>query len=473
MINKNTQQNNSVNIGTISESTIYLKKSELPKNVSSFKNDVGYISESALNTWLKEHSYLSKNEINTLISKANLVVVDKINKTYDDDALTLLTEKVNNLSGEVTKLKDKLPGFISIDKEDSFATKSDLSGVNSKITNINTKLGNINTQINQINTTSSQKADKSEIPTKVSQLENDVPYLTQQDLNGFVKESKLTSTLKDYAKKSSLPAGTIATQEWVESQNFLTEEQDLSNLVKRTELQDYVKTSTLNSKLSNVVRKPELNNYALKQWVLDQNYIKETQDLSEFAKKSDLQDYIKATTFNSKFNSVVKKTDLNDYVKKDWIEQQGFITEVQDLKDYAKKSELADYVKSSALTSKLSGYAKTNTVYTKGEIDANYYKKPEADNIFAKKTDVESTYLKKIDAANKYLLIEDYRGLRDATVIGEKNSLDDLRNELSTLRNGFYIVNKNDIVVVKDNKIISMFKEGIPQVETDIYWETD
>ena len=125
MINKNTQQNNSVNIGTISESTIYLKKSELPKNVSSFKNDVGYISESALNTWLKEHSYLSKNEINTLISKANLVVVDKINKTYDDDALARLTEKVNNLSNEVLKLKDKLHGFISIDKEDSFATKSD------------------------------------------------------------------------------------------------------------------------------------------------------------------------------------------------------------------------------------------------------------------------------------------------------------------------------------------------------------
>ena len=53
MINKNTQQNNSVNIGTISESTIYLKKSELPKNVSSFKNDVGYMSKSDHNTCLK------------------------------------------------------------------------------------------------------------------------------------------------------------------------------------------------------------------------------------------------------------------------------------------------------------------------------------------------------------------------------------------------------------------------------------
>ena len=204
MINNNTSKNTNVNTGTKIETNIYLKKSELPKNVSSFKNDVGYISESALNTWMKEHSYLSKNEINALISKANLVVVDKINKTYDDDALALLTRKVNELAGEVLKIKDKLTGFISIDKEDSFATKSDLSGVNNKITNISTKLGNINTQISQINTTASQKADKSEIPTKVSQLENDVPYLTQQSLNGYVKESKLANVLKDYIRKSSV-----------------------------------------------------------------------------------------------------------------------------------------------------------------------------------------------------------------------------------------------------------------------------
>ena len=204
MINNNTSKNTNVNTSTKIETNIYLKKSELPKNVSSFKNDVGYISESALNAWMKEHSYLSKNEINTLISKANLVVVDKINKTYDDDALALLTRKVNELAGEVLKIKDKLTGFISIDKEDSFATKSDLSGINNKITNISTKLGSINTQISQINTTTSQKADKSEIPTKASQLENDVPYLTQQSLNGYVKESKLANVLKDYIRKSSV-----------------------------------------------------------------------------------------------------------------------------------------------------------------------------------------------------------------------------------------------------------------------------
>ena len=376
MINNNTSKNTNVNTGTKIETNIYLKKSELPKNVSSFKNDVGYISESALNTWMKEHSYLSKNEINALISKANLVVVDKINKTYDDDALALLTRKVNELAGEVLKIKDKLTGFISIDKEDSFATKSDLSGVNNKITNISTKLENINTQISQINTTTSQKADKSEIPTKVSQLENDVPYLTQQSLNGYVKESKLANVLKDYARKSSLPTGTIATQEWIDSQHFLTEEQDLSNFVQKQDLNGYVKNSALNDKFATVAKKSELSRYA-------------------------------------------RKTDVYD------------------------KSQIND--------------------------------------VFPTKKAVSDTYITKDEVRKGYLRIEDYRGLKDATVINDsyKNeTVDEFKSHINNLMSGFYIVNQNDVIIVKKRpdgtcEIVNIFKDGVSQVDTTIYWETD
>ena len=83
MINNNTNKTTQKSTATISESSIYLKKSELPQNVSSFKNDVGYISSSALSTWLKEHAYISKTEIMSLINKANLVVVDTVNKSAD------------------------------------------------------------------------------------------------------------------------------------------------------------------------------------------------------------------------------------------------------------------------------------------------------------------------------------------------------------------------------------------------------
>ena len=376
---------------------------------------------------MKEHSYLSKNEINALISKANLVVVDKINKTYDDDALALLTEKVNDLAGEVTAIKDKLTGFISIDKEYSVATKSDLSGVNSKITNINTKLGNINTQISQINTTSSQKADKSEIPTKVSQLENDVPYLTQQNLNGFVKESKLTSTLKDYAKKSSLPDGTIATQEWIDSQHFLTEGQDLSNFVQKQDLNSYVKNSALNDKLATVAKKSDITGMATQKWVNEQGFLKsESQDLSGFATKS-------------------------------WVEGKNYVTPSQ-LGQYAKKSDLSQY-------------AKKTDVYTKDQINST----------FPTKKEVSDTYITKDEVRKGYLRIEDYRGLKDATVINDSykdETVDEFKSHINNLMSGFYIVNQTDVIIVKKRpdgtcEIVSMFKDGIPQIDTTIYWETD
>jgi hypothetical protein len=447
--------------------------------VSSFKNDVGYISESALNTWLKAHSYLSKNEINALISKANLVVVDKINKTYDDDALALLTEKVNDLAGEVTAIKDKLTGFISIDKEDSFATKSDLSGVNSKITNINTKLGNINIQISQINTTTSQKADKSEIPTKVSQLENDIPYLTQQNLNGFVKESKLTSTLKDYAKKSSLPAGTIATQEWIDSQHFLTEEQDLSNLVQKQDLNSYVKNSVLNDKLATVAKKSDLNDYASKQWVNDQHFLTEEQDLSNFVQKQDLNSYVKNSALNDKLATVAKKSDISGMATQKWVNEQGFLkSESQDLSGFATKSwvEGKNYVTPSQLgqyakKSELSQYAKKTDVYTKDQINST----------FPTKKAVSDIYITKDEVRKGYLRIEDYRGLKDATVINDSykdETVDEFKSHINNLMSGFYIVNQTDVIIVKKRpdgtcEVVSMFKDGIPQIDTTIYWETD
>ena len=61
MINNTTPKNTNVSTGIKTESEIYLKKSELPKNIGSFKNDVGYISQSTLNSWLKNHNYITKN----------------------------------------------------------------------------------------------------------------------------------------------------------------------------------------------------------------------------------------------------------------------------------------------------------------------------------------------------------------------------------------------------------------------------
>ena len=51
-----------------------------------------------------------------------------------------------------------------------------------------------------------------------------------------------------------------------------------------------------------------------------------------------------------------------------------------------------------------------------------------------------------------------------STIISSKytdSTIEQLINDKDSLRNGFYIVNKTDIVIVKDHEIINMFKEGV------------
>ena len=144
MINTNTDKPTQKPTATISESSIYLKKSELPQNVSSFKNDAGYISSSALSTWLKEHAYISKTEITSLINKANLVVVDTVNKSADSEAINRLNQEITGIKGEIVEIKDILENinntYVSTERIKSLATKTDIANLSDEIYEISTTM---------------------------------------------------------------------------------------------------------------------------------------------------------------------------------------------------------------------------------------------------------------------------------------------------------------------------------------------
>ena len=283
MINNNTQNKPQTSTKT-SESTIYLKKSELPSNVSSFKNDAGYITSSSLDIWLKEHSYIPKNEINTLISK-----VDISNKSIDGSAIKGNTSDIAIIKGEIVGIKDVLDhindSYIDIDKLSDFVTKTELNQVSERIDSID--------------------------------LSN---FATKNDING------------------------LATESWVESQNYLKTHQSL-----------------------------------------------------------------------------------------------------------------AGYVKTSDLTNRLNGYAQKSNVYTKGETDSIFLTKKDASETFPTKSEVNSTYLKKRDAAATYLRIEDYKTIKNAVVINtdyKDKTLETLQHDLDILRDGFYVVNNTNVIIIKDHNIV-------------------
>ena len=400
MININTDKPTQKSTATISESSIYLKKSELPQNVSSFKNDVGYISSSALGTWLKEHAYISKTEIMSLINKANLVVVDTVNKSADSEAINRLNQEIKGIKGEIGAIKDILENinstYVSTERIKSLATKTDIANLSDEIDEVSTSLSNI---------------DLSNIATK-----DEIPLL-----DGYAKEDwvrrqgylKTHQSLVGYAKKSDLP----------------------TDYVKESDLSEYVKVSAISSALN------------------------------DYAKKSSLSEYVKTSTFNNKLNSLATKADINGYATQEWVNEQGFLTESQDLSGFATKTELKDYVKTTSLSNTLNNYAKKSTVYTKNESDSKFLSKIDASDIYLTKTSADDQFASKQMVEREYLRIEDYRGLKDATVINDEykdKSLKDLKGDLNGLINGFYIVNHDDIVVVKDHNVVNLFQDGTP-----------
>ena len=93
----------------------------------------------------------------------------------------------------------------------------------------------------------------------------------------------------------------------------------------------------------------------------DANYLTEHQDLTDYAKKTDLDIYAKKTDIPS-LDSYVQKTDLNDYAKK---------TDIPSLDDYAKKTDIPSldpYITKVEIESGLSAYTKTEVEKLKTDV---------------------------------------------------------------------------------------------------------
>ena len=535
MINNNTQKKTNVSVGTKKETEIYLKKSELPKDVSSFRNDVGYISQSSLDSWLKEHNYIPENEINILIGEAYPIIVrDHSDGIIDGD--------ISDIKGEIVAIKDRLRDVESeytsiIEREGQYAKSDDIPSLTGYATEewvegqgylkehqpldsyaektwVESQGYITSTVLSGYATKSSLNvyAKKSEIPSvdglaTESWVEGQ-GYITSTDISGKADKSELTgyvktNTLNKYLKKTDMPdrndialksdipsVDGLAAESWVESQGYITSavlsgyatkewvknqgygtgsQQSLDEYAKKTDIPDITNLATKDEI-------PSLNGYATKNWVFNKQYItkddipsltgyatKEWVEGQGYLKNADLSEYVKSSTLTN----YAKKSDLNAYVKENdmdtIIEGYNFLTS-SDLSDYAKQTDIPDlsgYVKSSTLTN----YAKASNVYSKSQADSKFISKDSIEDIYATKTDVDSKYLSKKDARNTYLQIEDYRGIGDASVISDEfkeYSNAEFEEILSNtnLRNGFYIVNGNDVVIIKNNTITRFVDNG-------------
>ena len=227
-----------------------------------------------------------------------------------------------------------------------------------------------------IDTSIADKADKSEIPTvptKVSAFENDVPYLTEhQDLSNYALKSDLTpissglsalndevddlsTALENKADKSEIPSlAGYATEAYVQGYTYdkATIDEKVAGGGTFDPTQYYNKTQTnqllsekadtattyskveVNSLLSNKADTTALNDYYNK--TQTDALLDDKLNASAYT-PTDLTNYYTKSETNSQINS-----STADMATKTWVQNQGYLTEHQDLSSYALKSEIPD-----------------------------------------------------------------------------------------------------------------------------------
>lgn len=308
----------------------FITRDAIPSSVSEFINDANYVTEEGLT----QKGYLT-NYVET--DPIYLSEKESLAKKSDLTNYTQVTT-FNELQAKVTKNTEDIlakPNHSDIPKN-----VSELNNDNGYLTehqqiaNV-AKTGDYNDLIN-----------KPTIPTKISQLTNDKEYTTMAEVNqqGFLKEHQ---DLSGYALKTEIPK---KVSQLTNDAEYITN----NELVAK----DYVSNAELDAK-----------NYTTMAEVESKGYLTEHQDLSNYATKSEIPTKVSQLT-NDKQYTTKADVEAYDYVTNEELAEKGYITDHQDLSSYAKKTDIP--TKTSQLTNDSnlvvdSKYVHTDNNYTTTE----------------------------------------------------------------------------------------------------------
>ena len=396
---------------------------------------------------------------------------DKAAQTTIDEAQNT---EINKLKGDIEGKQDIIQDLNAI-REGADLGKTALQEETDPIWTA--EKGNYYTK-SEVNTSLEAKANKTEIPTvptNVSAFTNDAGYLTEhQSLNDYYTKSEVNTSLEAKADKTEIPTVPTNVSAFTNDAGYLTEHQSLDNYYKKTESDGKYATqvvvneeiaarindirevkATLETK-ANKTEIPSLNGYATEQWVGQQGYLTEHQTLKTINGETivgngnieissgeetdpiwnaEKGNYYTKTEVNASLESKADKTEipsLNGYATEQWVGQQGYLTEHQQLKTINGESILGsgDLV--------ISGGEETDPVWTAEKV--NYYTKSEVNTSLetkANKTEIptvptnvsaftnDAGYLTEHQSLNNYYTKSEIDG-----IVGNVN------NALSEIING-------------------------------------
>ena len=172
-------------------------------------------------------------------------------------------------------------------------------------------------------------------------------YITNEELEakGYLTEHQ---DLSEYAKKEELPTlEGYATETWVSAEiakaQLEGEDVDLSGYATKDDI----------ANLATKDEVPSVEGLASEAWVNEQGFLTEHQDISGLATKEETE---AVKTWVNEQGFLTEHQDLSEYAKKEelpsveglaseaWVNEQGFLTEHQDISGLATKEEVANAI---------------------------------------------------------------------------------------------------------------------------------
>lgn len=390
----NNKENSQISSGIIvSENSIYLKRSDLPKNVSSFNNDANYISEDALNEWLQNHSYLSESDIKSLIEKNNIVIINEVNKTSDENTIKQLESYIDKIAGDINAIIDKLNDYNEIIES-----------------------------------------------LKLSSIE------LQNKEKDYAKKDDIDDLKNTYASKK-----------WVEGKKYLTSHQSLDGYAKKDDipsLDEYAKKSEIQS--LGYVTKANLDNilksYALAKYVYNKDYINDiiSEIKTTYAKKKDIESiYMTSNEVKSTFltKSDAKKLFLS---KEDYRGNKSDVTPNDSISKEQLDNALSNIYNKDYIDEIIYDIKSTYVKYV--DIESKYMTSNDANKTFLTKSDAQKIYLSKED----YRGIKSGISINDTYITKSVEEIQSYINNGKFFFDGLYIIKNGDVAIIKNNKIISI-----------------
>ena len=306
----------------------YAKKTDIP-DVSGFITSIPseYITESELNA----KGYLTQEDLPASIDTSKFLTKVDNNDQYMWYATTTNANQVIQNHVPIEKLDSKLDVVVG-GKTLNNNTIAMREGLQIRVPEAPTNAGHAASKayvdkaiaaIPEVDLSS--YANKSEIPTKVSQLANDSNYLTAIP-SEYVTEAELEA--KGYLTEHQSLAAAYATKTYVDT-TVAENQPNLSGYAKKTDIPDV--SGFISEIPSEYVTDSEL---AAKGYLVEAN-------LSEYAKKTEIPTVPTKTsqlTNDSNFLTAVPA----EYITETELDNKGYLTEHQSLSEYAKKSEIPD-----------------------------------------------------------------------------------------------------------------------------------